>query len=137
MIKEFKNFLIKWNAIDMAVWFIFGAAFATFIKSFVTNIIMPPIWLVTWWVDFSNLYISLDWNKYDSLKLLEEAWAPAIKYWVVLTDFISFIILWFIIFMIIKSISKMQKKEEPKAKEDSKEVKILEEIRDALKKSKK
>lgn len=136
MLKDFKKFLIKGNAIDMAVWFIFGAAFATFIKSFIANIVMPPIGLLMGSVDFSNLYISLDWNKYESLKALEEAWAPAIKYWVVITDLVSFVILGFIIFMMVRSITKLQKKEEKKPKEDPADIKLLTEIRDSLKNSK-
>ena len=135
MLNDFKKFLIKWNAVDMAVWFIFGAAFATFIKSFVTNIIMPPIGLLMWKVDFSNLFIALDGKHYDTLEALEKAWAPAIKYWVVLTDFVSFIILGLIIFLLVRAISKMQKKEEEK-KPASKpaDIVLLEEIRDLLKK---
>ena len=121
----------------MAVWFIFGAAFATFVKSFIANVIMPPIGLLMWNVDFSSLFISLDGNKYDSLKALEEAWAPAIKYWVVITDLISFVILGFVIFMMVRSIAKLQKKEEEKPAPEPvtpADIKLLEEIRDSLKK---
>jgi len=134
MLQDFKKFLIKGNAIDMAVWFIFGAAFATFIKSFVSNIIMPPIGLLLWKVDFSNLFIALDGKHYDSLAALEKAWAPAIKYWIVLTDFITFLILGLIIFLIVRAISKFQKKEEAKPAPIPADVKLLEEIRDILKK---
>lgn len=136
MIQDFKKFIIKGNAVDMAVWFIFGAAFATVVKSLIANVIMPPIGLLLWKVDFTNLYISLDWNKYESLKALEEAWAPAIKYWLFITDTISFLILGFVIFLMIRSITKMQKKEEEKPKEDPVDIKLLTEIRDSLKKSK-
>ena len=133
MLQDFKKFLIKGNAIDMAIWFIFGAAFATFIKSFVANIIMPPIGLLLWKVDFSNLFIALDGKDYSSLAELEKAWAPAIKYWVVLTDFITFLILGLIIFLIVRAISKYQKKEEAKPAPTPADVKLLEEIRDILK----
>ena len=136
MLKDFKKFLIKWNAIDMAVWFMFGAAFATIVKSFVTNIIMPPIWLLLWKVDFSNLYISLSSEKYDSLEALEKAWAPAIKYWIIINDFIWFIILWFIIFIMVKNINKLQKKEEKKPAKKPADLIVLEEIRNALVKKK-
>ncbi len=137
MLKEFKKFLVKGNAIDMAVWFMFGAAFATIVKSLVTNIIMPPIWLLLWKVDFSNLYIGLSSEKYESLEALEKAWAPAIKYWVFINDFIGFIILWFIIFIMVKNINKLQKKEEKKAVKKAADLVVLEEIRDALVKKKK
>jgi len=134
MLQDFKKFLVKGNAIDMAVWFIFGAAFATFVKSFIANIVMPPIGLLMWKVDFSQLFISLDGKEYASLKALEKAWAPAIKYWVVLTDLISFVILGFIIFIMVRNISKLQKKEEEKPAAKPADIALLEEIRDALKK---
>ena len=134
MLQDFKKFLIKGNAIDMAVWFIFGAAFATFIKSFIANVIMPPIGLLMWNVDFNNLFIVLDGKEYASLKALQEAWAPAIKYWVVLTDLVAFVILGFVIFMMVRSISKLQKKEEAKPAAKAADIVLLEEIRDALKK---
>ena len=79
MLKEFKNFLIKGNVVDMAVGFIFGAAFATIVKSLVSNVIMPPIGLLLGNVDFSSLFIPLDGKSYVSLADLEKAGAPAIK----------------------------------------------------------
>ena len=136
MLQDFKKFLIKGNAIDMAVWFIFGAAFATFVKSFIANVVMPPIGLAMWKVDFNELFIALDGKEYASLKALEEAWAPAIKYWVVITDLIAFVILGFIIFLMVRSISKLQKKEEAKPAPTPADIKLLEEIRDVLKKKK-
>jgi len=134
MLEDFKKFLVKGNAIDMAVWFIFGAAFATFVKSFIANVVMPPIGLAMWKVDFNELFISLDGKEYPSLKALEEAGAPAIKYWLVITDLIAFIILGFIIFLMVRSISKLQKKEEAKPAAKAADIVLLEEIRDALKK---
>jgi len=115
MLKEFKEFLIKGNMVDMAIGFIFGAAFATLIKSLVTNIIMPPVGKLLGNVDFTNLFYALDGKEYASLKALEKAGAPAIKYGLFINDTISFTILGFIIFMFIKSYNKI-KKEEPEAK---------------------
>ncbi len=137
MLKDFKKFIIKWNAIDMAVWFMFGAAFATIIKSFVTNIIMPPIGLFLGKVDFSSLYISLNWKEYKTLEALEKAGAPAIKYGIFINDFIGFIILWFIIFIMVRNINKLQKKEGKKPNSKAADLIVLEEIRDALIKKKK
>ena len=114
MFKDFKDFLIKGNMVDMAIGFIFGAAFATVVKSLVTNVVMPPIGKLLGNVDFSNLFIALDGKEYSSLKALEKAGAPAIKYGLFLTDLISFIILGFVIFMFIKAYNKM-KKSEPEA----------------------
>ena len=86
MFKEFKEFLIKGNMVDMAVGFIFGAAFATVIKSLVANVVMPPIGLLLGKVDFKNLFYALDGKEYASLEVLEKAGAPAIKYGVFVTD---------------------------------------------------
>ena len=112
MLKEFKNFLIKGNVVDMAVGFIFGAAFATVVKSLVTNIIMPPIGLLLGNVDFSSLFIALDGKEYISLADLDKAGAPAIKLGVFFNDAISFVILGFVMFMMIKGYGKKKKKEE-------------------------
>ena len=109
MLKEFRDFLIKGNVVDMAVGFIFGAAFATLIKSLVTNIIMPPIGLLLGRVDFSQLFISLDGNSYTTLADLEKAGAPAIKLGLFVNDTISFVILGFVMFMFIKSYNKLKK----------------------------
>ena len=112
MLKEFKNFLIKGNVVDMAVGFIFGAAFATVVKSLVTNIIMPPVGLLLGNVDFSSLFIALDGKEYISLADLDKAGAPAIKLGVFFNDAISFVILGFVMFMMIKGYGKLMKKEE-------------------------
>ena len=109
MLKEFRDFLIKGNVVDMAVGFIFGAAFATLIKSLVANIIMPPIGLLLGRVDFSQLFISLDGNAYATMAELDKAGAPAIKYGLFVNDTISFVILGFVMFMFIKSYNKLKK----------------------------
>ena len=111
MLKEFRDFLIKGNVVDMAVGFIFGAAFATLIKSLVTNVIMPPIGLLLGRVDFSQLFIPLDGNSYATLADLEKVGAPAIKLGVFANDTISFVILGFVMFMFIKSYNKLKKEE--------------------------
>lgn len=136
MLKDFKKFLLKGNAVDLAVWFMFGAAFATVVKSFVANIVMPPIGLLLWKVDFSNLYIGLSSEEFATLWDLEKAWAPAIKYWAFINDFIWFVILGFIIFIMVKNINKLQKKEEKKPAAKAADIVLLEEIRDVLKKKK-
>ncbi len=135
---EFKEFLIKGNVVDMAVGFIFGAAFSTVVKSLVNNVVMPPIGLLLGKVDFSALYVALDGKTYDSLKAAEEAGAPIIKYGVFINDLISFVILGLVIFVGIKAINKMKredKEEKEEAPKKSDEVVLLEEIRDLLKKA--
>ena len=108
MFSEFKKFLITGNVVDMAVGFIFGAAFATVVKSLVANIIMPPIGLLMGGVDFSSLFIPLDGKKYTSLSALDAAGAPAIKIGVFVNDVISFTILGFVMFMMVKGYNKLK-----------------------------
>jgi len=111
MLNEFKKFLITGNVVDMAVGFIFGAAFATVVKSLVANIIMPPIGLLMGGVDFSSLFIALDGKEYASLAALDAAGAPAIKLGVFVNDVISFTILGFVMFMMVKGYNKLKSQE--------------------------
>lgn len=112
MFEEFKKFLIKGNMVDMAVGFIFGAAFATLVQSLVKNIVMPPVGMLLGKVDFSNLFIALDGNSYNTIAELEKAGAPAIKIGVFVNDAISFLILGTVMFMLVKSYNKLRAKEE-------------------------
>ncbi|MDD2651877.1 MAG: large conductance mechanosensitive channel protein MscL [Sulfurimonas sp.] len=112
MFEEFKKFLIKGNMVDMAVGFIFGAAFATLVQSLVKNIIMPPVGMLLGRVDFSNLFLALDGNSYNTLADLEKAGAPAIKIGVFVNDIISFLILGTVMFMLVKSYNTLRAKEE-------------------------
>jgi len=111
MIEEFKKFLVKGNMVDMAIGFIFGSAFATVIKSMVNNIIMPPLGKLLGNVDFSQLFIALDGKSYESLKALDKAGAPAIKYGLFINDVISFLILGFVVFMFIKAYNRLKEPE--------------------------
>ena len=134
MLQDFKAFLMKGNVIDMAVWFIFGAAFASVVKSLVTNIVMPPIGTLMADVDFSNLFYVLgDWE-YTTIAALDESGAAAIRYGQFINDFIGFVLLWFVVFMLVRIVTNMQKKEEAKPAETPADIKLLEEIRDSLKK---
>lgn len=108
---EFKKFLITGNVVDMAVGFIFGAAFATLIKSLVANIIMPPVGLLMGGVDFSSLFVALDGKEYASLAALDAAGAPAIKIGVFLNDAISFTILGFVMFSMVKAYNRLKSSE--------------------------
>lgn len=87
MLGEFKKFLIKGNMVDMAVGFIFGGAFATVIKSFVANVMMPPIGMLLGNVDFSQLFIALDGKAYATMEALDKAGAPAIMECLLTTPF--------------------------------------------------
>lgn len=134
MLEEFKKFLINGNMVDMAVGFIFGGAFATVVKSMVTNVIMPPVGLLLGRVDFSKLFISLDGNEYASMEALDKAGAPAIKYGMFINDIISFVILGVVVFMFIKGYNKLKEPEAEVAAQTPAEEVLLTEIRDLLKK---
>ena len=125
MLKEFKEFALKGNVMDMAVGIIIGAAFGKIVSSFVADVIMPPIGLLLGGVDFSSLAITLK-------EATDEAAAVTINYGVFLNYIIDFVIVAFVIFIIVKQMNKL-KKEEPKEEKGPTEVELLEEIRDALK----
>jgi large conductance mechanosensitive channel len=112
MFSEFKKFLINGNMVDMAIGFVFGGAFATVIKSFVANIMMPPIGMLMGNVDFSQLFTALDGKEYASMEALDKAGAPAIKYGLFVNDIIAFIILGFVMFMLVKAYNKMKEPED-------------------------
>lgn len=136
MMKEFQEFAVKGNVVDMAVGIIIGGAFGTIVKSLVSDIIMPPIGLLMGGVDFSDLFVNLSENSYDSLTAAQEAGAPVIAYGSFINNVISFLIVAFAVFMLIKGINSLKKKEEEKPAEPPAPPKsevLLEEIRDALK----
>ena len=112
MFSEFKKFLINGNMVDMAIGFVFGGAFATVIKSFVENVMMPPIGMLMGNVDFSQLFTALDGKEYASMEALDKAGAPAIKYGLFVNDIIAFVILGFVMFMLVKAYNKMKEPEE-------------------------
>ena len=139
MLKEFKAFAMRGNVVDMAVGIIIGAAFGRIVSSMVNDIIMPPIGLMMGNLDFSNLYINLGDGDFASLAAAEEAGAPIVKYGLFINNVLDFIIVAFAIFMVIRAMNKMKKAEEeappPAPPEPSDEVKLLTEIRDALKRA--
>ena len=136
MMKEFKEFAVKGNAIDMAVGIIIGGAFGKIISSLVNDVIMPPIGQMLGGVDFASLFHALGGATYESLVAAEEAGAAVIKYGAFIQTMIDFVIIAFVIFMMVRAMNNLRKKEEeaPAAPpEPSDEVKILTEIRDSLK----
>ncbi len=117
MWKEFKEFAIKGNVVDMAVGIIIGAAFGTIIKSLVSDIIMPPIGLLLGNVDFSELFILLKVGvkalpPYNTLAEAQAAGAVTMNYGVFINNIISFLIVAFAIFMVIKGINSLKRKEQ-------------------------
>jgi len=113
MIKEFKDFIMRGNVLDLAVAVIIGGAFGNIVTSFVNDILMPPIGLLLGNVDFSNLFINLSGQQYDTLAAAQEAGAPTINYGIFLNTVINFLIVSLAIFLVIRTANRLQKQEEP------------------------
>lgn len=102
MLSEFKKFLLQGNVVDMTIGIVVGVAFADLVKSFVNDILMPPIGLLIGRVDFANLYFNLSNQTYPSLADAEAAGAPLIRYGLFLNNLINYIIIALVIFLIIR-----------------------------------
>ncbi|OGT18683.1 MAG: mechanosensitive ion channel protein MscL [Gammaproteobacteria bacterium RBG_16_57_12] len=111
MIEEFKKFALKGNVVDMAVGIIIGAAFGKIVSSLVGDVLMPPIGMLVGNVDFSQLYVNLSSTTYESLAKAQEAGAPVIKYGAFINTLLDFVIVAFAIFMAIKALNTLRKKE--------------------------
>ena len=143
--KEFGDFIKRGNVIDLAVAVVIGGAFSSIVTSLVNDIIMPVISLLTGGIDFSNLFISLNGEKYETLKAAQDAGASVLAYGAFIQAIINFLIIAFVIFLIVKAMNtamdkmnkmKNKKEEKEEAPKKSDEVVLLEQIRDLLKKSK-
>jgi large conductance mechanosensitive channel len=135
VLKEFKAFAMRGNVVDMAVGIVIGASFGKIVSSLVGDVIMPPIGLLMGKVDFSQLFLNISGGDYATLAAAKEAGAATINYGAFLNTVLDFIIVAFAIFMVIKGMNKMKKKEEAKPAEPPKpsaEVLLLTEIRDSL-----
>lgn len=115
MLKEFKEFAMRGNVVDMAVGIIIGAAFGKIIASFVKDIIMPPIGMLMGNVDFSSLFINLSDKTFATLAEAQKAGAATINYGVFINTVVDFVIIAFAIFMVIRAMNNMKRKEEPAA----------------------
>jgi len=109
---EFKEFAVKGNVIDMAVGVIIGGAFGKIVASLVNDIIMPIISVLTRGIDFTKLFIAMDGNTYESIEAAAEAGVATINYGLFITKILDFVIITFVIFLMIKQIVKLKKKEE-------------------------
>ncbi len=142
MIEEFKKFILRGNVLDMAVGIVIGAAFGTIVKSFVDDIIMPPIGLLMGGVDFGNLFQVIKEGAaagpYASLESAAAAGAVTINWGLFVNTLISFLIIAFAIFMVVRTVNKMQEaaalKDEEEEAEGPTQEDLLSEIRDLLKK---
>jgi large conductance mechanosensitive channel len=109
MLKEFKEFVMRGNVLDLAVAVIIGGAFGKIITSFVNDILMPPIGLLLGGVDFSNLFISLNGQSYPSLADAIAAGVPTLNYGIFINTVIDFLIVAFVIFFVVRTANRMKK----------------------------
>jgi large conductance mechanosensitive channel len=109
MLKEFRDFIMRGNVLDLAVAIVLGVAFGTVIASFVNDILMPPIGLLLGGVDFTNLFITLSGERYPTLEAAKAAGAATINYGVFINTVINFIIIAFVIFLIVRQVNRMRR----------------------------
>jgi len=112
MFKEFKEFAVRGNVLDLAIGVIIGAAFGKIITSLVDDVIMPPLGMLLGPVDFSNRFISLTGKHYDSLAQAKAAGAPTINYGLFFNAIITFLIVAFVVFLIVRAVNRMRRGEE-------------------------
>jgi large conductance mechanosensitive channel len=136
-IKEFKEFALRGNVVDLAVGVVIGAAFGKIVDSLVKDIMMPIIGRLLGGVDFRHLYINLGEQVFETLADAEKAGAPLIKYGAFINTAIDFVIIAFAIFIAIKAMNRLKRAEPPPAPPEpapeAEDIKLLREIRDALK----
>ena len=136
MINEFKDFIAKGNVMDMAVGIIIGAAFTAIVTSLVGDLINPIISLFTGGVDFSNLFVNLSGENYATIAAADEAGSAVFAYGRFIMAIINFLIVAFVVFMLVKAVNSVKKKEEaaPEAPKGPTQEELLAEILVALKK---
>ena len=133
IMKEFKQFIARGNVIDLAVGIIIGTAFTAVVNSVVSDLIMPGIGAIMKGIDFSNYFYALNGGDYTTLKAAKDAGAPVIAYGQFVNVIINFLIVSFVVFMLVKNINRLKRKEEAKPSEPPADVRLLTEIRDLLK----
>ncbi len=112
MWREFKEFAVRGNVVDMAVGILVGAAFGKIVTSLVEDIVMPPIGLITGKIDFSNLYIPVSGGEYNSLAEAKAAGEVTINYGIFINNLISFLVIGVCVFLIVKQINNLKRKED-------------------------
>lgn len=115
MFKEFKEFALRGNVIDLAIGVIVGAAFGKIVTSLVTDVIMPPIGLLLGKADFSGLFISLTGENFASLDAAKAAGAPTLNYGLFLSTIIDFTIVAFVIFLLVRQVNRLKGSKAPHA----------------------
>ena len=141
MLKEFREFAVRGNVVDMAVGIIIGAAFGKIVDSLVKDLIMPPIGLLLGKVDFSNLFLVLKEGTtagpYLTVEAAQKAGAVTFNYGVFFNTVVTFVIVAFAVFMLIRAINQLKRKEAEKPAEPAatpEDIVLLRQIRDALRK---
>ena len=134
MIQEFKEFILRGNAFDMAVGIIIGAAFSAVINSLVEDVIMPIVGFFSGGIDFTNQFINLSSVEYDTLQAAKDAGAPVIGYGALINTIITLLIVGFVLFLMVKAVNKASKAKEEEPAAPAEDVVLLGEIRDLLKK---
>lgn len=135
IIKEFRDFAVKGNAMDMAVGVIIGGAFGKIVSSLVSDVIMPPLGLLMGKVDFKSLFITLDGKTYATLEAAKAVNAPVLTYGVFIQTVFDFTLIALAVFAMVKMLNSLRREEKPPAPEPPKtpeDVLLLREIRDAL-----
>lgn len=112
ILQEFREFAIRGNVIDMVVGIVVGAAFSKIVQSFVTDVLMPPIAMMTNKIDFTSLYLNLSGGEYATLKEAQAAGAVTLNYGLFLDNLISFVIIAFCIFLVVRWINQLRRKED-------------------------
>jgi large conductance mechanosensitive channel len=132
MLKEFRDFAMKGNVLDMAIGIVIGAAFGRIVSSFVADLLMPPLGLLMGKVDFTNWFLSLSGGDYTTLAAAKAAGAVTLNYGAFLNVVIDFVIVAFAIFLLVKQVNRLKKETPPPPAEPPAEEKLLTEIRDLL-----
>ena len=132
MLKEFRDFAMKGNVLDMAIGIIIGAAFGKIVSSFVADVMMPPLSMLTGKVDFTNWFVSLTGGDYTTLAQAQQAGAVTLNYGAFLNAVINFLIVAFAIFVLIKQVNRFKREAPAAPAEPPAQEKLLAEIRDLL-----
>jgi large conductance mechanosensitive channel len=133
MWREFRDFAVRGNVVDLAVGIILGAAFTTIVNSLVNDLIMPPIGLLLGGIDFSDFFITIKGGAYPTVAAAKAAGAVTVNYGLFINAIIKFVIVAFAVFILVKQINRLKLNISPTAPPASKTEVLLEEIRDLLK----
>jgi len=120
LVKEFKEFALRGNVLELAIGLTVGAGFRDLVSSIVNDIVMPPVGFLLGRVSFSNLYLNLSKTKYSSLEEAQAAGAPTVNYGLFLNSLIEFLIVAFVIFVLVRAANRLNRKEKTTKKPESK-----------------